>query len=311
MCDHGLQSQCETTQVRSQGTGAALFGYTTLYGQVPGGQAEYLRVPNADFGPVVIPPEGPDEQYLFLSDILPTAWQAVAYAASSDSALPAGPVAGGSVAVLGLGPVGQLCVRVALLRGARQVIGVDRVPDRRRKAADWGADVIDPDDADDVADALLDATGGRGPDAVIDAVGMEAHGSPVAKAAHTATAALPRAAARALMMRAGVDRLAALHTAVRAVRRGGTVSVSGVYGGASDPMPLFTMFDRGITMRMGQCNVRRWVPEILPFLTDGEDQLGLRDFATHRLALADAPDAYAMFQAKSDGCLKVVLDPAA
>jgi threonine dehydrogenase-like Zn-dependent dehydrogenase len=167
MCSRGLFAQCETTQVRDQGKGAALFGYTSLYGSVPGAQAEYLRVPQAQFGPVKIPHGPPDEQFLYLSDILPTAWQAVAYAATPPD---------GTLAVLGLGPVGQLATRVARHLGTERVIGVDAVPERRAAARAFGIDTVDPDELDDVAAGLIAMTGGRGPDAVIDAVGMEAHG---------------------------------------------------------------------------------------------------------------------------------------
>jgi threonine dehydrogenase-like Zn-dependent dehydrogenase len=306
MCSRGLFAQCETTQVRDQGKGAALFGYTSLYGSVPGGQAEYLRVPQAQFGPVKIPHGPPDEQFLYLSDILPTAWQAVAYAATPPD---------GTLAVLGLGPVGQLATRVARHLGTERVIGVDAVPERRAAARAFGIDTVDPDELDDVAAGLIAMTGGRGPDAVIDAVGMEAHGHAeprgnlVASAAQRAAGLLPGAVARKLTDVAGVDRLDALHTAIKAVRRGGTVSVSGVYGGEADPMPLMEMFDRGIQLRMGQAHVRRWTSEILPVVNDSTDPLGVRDLATHHLALADAAHGYEIFRDKADGCIKVVLQP--
>jgi threonine dehydrogenase-like Zn-dependent dehydrogenase len=306
MCSRGLFAQCETTQVRDQGKGAALFGYTSLYGSVPGAQAEYLRVPQAQFGPVKIPHGPPDEQFLYLSDILPTAWQAVAYAATPPD---------GTLAVLGLGPVGQLATRVARHLGTERVIGVDAVPERRAAARAFGIDTVDPDELDDVAAGLIAMTGGRGPDAVIDAVGMEAHGHAeprgnlVAAAAQRAAGLLPGAVARKLTDVAGVDRLDALHTAIKAVRRGGTVSVSGVYGGEADPMPLMEMFDRGIQLRMGQAHVRRWTSEILPVVNDSTDPLGVRDLATHRLALADAAHGYEIFRDKADGCIKVVLQP--
>ncbi|MBV9823344.1 MAG: alcohol dehydrogenase catalytic domain-containing protein, partial [Actinobacteria bacterium] len=241
MCDRGLFAQCETTQNRQTGKGASLFGYTSLYGAVPGGQAEYLRVPQAHFGPIPVPADLPEERFLYLSDVLPTAWQAVEWAdVPSD----------GTVAVLGLGPIGAMCARIALHRGAR-VIAVDPVPDRRADAQQRGAEVVDSGSVDDVVGALLEMTGGRGPDSVIDAVGMESAHSPLGKAAHEVVGHLPDAIARPAIENLAVDRMDALHTAVRAVRRGGTVSVSGVYGGAVDPMPLFEMFDRGITMRMG------------------------------------------------------------
>jgi threonine dehydrogenase-like Zn-dependent dehydrogenase len=299
MCTHGLQSQCETTQVREHGTGAALFGYTKLYGQVPGGQAEYVRVPQAQYGPIVVPEGPPDERYLFLSDVLPTAWQAVEYAA-----IPSG----GSVAVLGLGPIGQMSARIARHRGAEQVFGIDLVDERLAMARRHDVTTVDLRECDDLGAELRDQTGGRGPDAVIDAVGMEAHGSPIAKAAQTAVGVLPDAAARKLMQNMGVDRLAALLTAIDSVRRGGTVSISGVYGGAADPLPLLQMFDKQLTVRMGQANVRRWTDDILPLLTDS-DPLGVHDLVTHDVPLAEAPDAYATFQKKEDGAVKIVFRP--
>ncbi|MCU1366891.1 MAG: molecular chaperone GroES [Ilumatobacteraceae bacterium] len=302
MCGQGLQSQCETTQVRDQGCGAALFGYTKLYGQVPGGQAELLRVPQANYGPIKVP-EGPDDdRFLFLSDVLPTAWQAVQYAAAPRS---------GSLVVLGLGPIGAMACRIALHLGVANVIGIDLVPDRLARAKADGVDVIDWssfDNTEEIVAAVRSRTDGRGSDAVIDAVGMEAHGSPVAKAAHTATALLPNAVAERLMRKAGTDRLAALHMALDLVRRGGTVSVVGVYGAMTDPMPMMTMFDKQIQLRMGQANVRRWVDDILPLLTD-DDPLGVDTFATHHVPLTEAPAAYKMFQAKTDGAIKVVFRP--
>ncbi len=298
MCSRGLFAQCETTQNTAHGKGASLFGYTELYGQVPGGQAEYLRVPQAHFGPIKVPEGVPDERFLYLSDILPTAWQAVAYADVPD---------GGTLAVLGLGPVGQLACRIAKHQGVQRVIGVDPVPERRATAAAHGIESVDL--ADDMADVLIEMTGGRGPDAVVEAVGMEAHGSPLSKAAHAAVGLLPDAAAKPLMDKVAIDRMAALHTAIKACRRGGTVSISGVYGGEMDPMPVMEMFDRALQLRMGQCHVRRWTDDILPVVEEDGDPLGLEQLATHRLPLEQAADAYRMFQAKEDGCLKVVLRP--
>ncbi|MFD9569136.1 zinc-dependent alcohol dehydrogenase [Streptomyces sp. NPDC059982] len=301
MCGRGLHSQCETTQVHEHGTGASLFGYTKLYGQVPGGQAEYLRVPFGDALPVKVPDGPPDDRFVYLSDVLPTAWQAVAYADVPP---------GGSVAVIGLGPIGDMSCRIAAYRGAGTVIGIDLVPERLERARRRGVHTLDlrACGPDGLVDAVLPLTGGRGPDAVIDAVGMEAHGSRVAAAAQGMTTLLPDSLAAALMKRAGVDRLSALHTAIDLVRRGGTVSVSGVYGGAADPMPLLTMFDKQIQLRMGQANVHRWVGDILPLLLDG-DPLGVDDFATHRMPLEEAPDAYDMFQKKRDGAVKVLFTP--
>ncbi|MBD8078421.1 zinc-dependent alcohol dehydrogenase [Cellulosimicrobium arenosum] len=300
-CTRGLQSQCETTQVHAQDKGAALFGYTKLYGQVPGGQAQYLRVPQAQYGPLVVPDDGtPDERYLYLSDVLPTAWQAVEYAHVPE---------GGSVVVLGLGPVGQMAARVARHRGAGLVVGVDPVTERRAMAQRHGVQTVDPATVDDLASALRDLTDGRGPDSVIDAVGMEAHGSPVAEATQKVVGMLPDAVAAPLTEKAGADRLAALYTAFDVVRRGGTVSISGVYGGAKDPLPMMQLFDKQLTLRMGQANVRRWTDDLLPLVQDAADPLGALDLRTHRVPLEEAPEAYRTFQRKEDGCIKVVLDP--
>ena len=303
MCSRGLFAQCETTQVRSEGKGASLFGYTQLYGSVPGGQAEFLRVPQAQFGPVVVPEGPPDEKFLFLSDVLPTAWQAVQYADVNP---------GDTLAVLGLGPIGQMAVRIARHLGVERVIGVDLVPERLALAQRYGAETLDVTEVGDVAAALLDATGGRGPDAVIEAVGMEAHGGPTAtatKLAQTATGLLPKPIAQKLTDVAALDRLPALEAAFKGVRRGGTVSISGVYGGEQDPLPMMEMFDRGIQIRMGQAHVRRWTDDILPLVLDDTDPLGTLDLTTHRLPLEEAPRAYEMFQKKQDGCVKVVLQP--
>ena len=299
MCDHGLQSQCETTQVKDQGMGAALFGYTKLYGQVPGGQAEFLRVPQAQYGPIKVP-EGPsDDRFVYLSDVLPTAWQAVEYANIPE---------GGSVAVFGLGPIGDMCTRIAKHRGAGQVIGIDLVPERIRRARENGIQVIDISDHDDIGDALRGMTDGRGPDSVIDAVGMEAHGAPIGKAAQAMVGLIPDAIAAKMMEKAGVDRLSVINAAIDSVRRGGTISLSGVYGGMLDPLPMLTMFDKQINLRMGQANVKRWIDDIMPLLED-EDVLGVDGFATHRLPLDSAPEAYATFQKKQDGAIKILLQP--
>jgi threonine dehydrogenase-like Zn-dependent dehydrogenase len=299
MCERGLQTQCETTQVRSQGSGAALFGYTKLYGAVPGAQAEYLRVPQAHYGPIKVPDGPDDDRYLFLSDVLPTAWQAVAYADVPRD---------GTLAVLGLGPIGDMACRIALHQGVRQVIGVDLVPERLARARARGTTVLDLREHDDIGAAVRELTGGRGADSVVDAVGLEAHGSPTAKMMQTVAGKLPGKVAEKLTTTMGVDRLSALYQAIDIVRRGGTISLSGVYGGAADPMPMLTLFDKQIQLRMGQANVKRWIPDILPLLTD-EDVLGVDDFATHHMPLEKTPDAYSMFQKKEDGAVKVVLRP--
>jgi len=299
MCDQGLQTQCETTQVRDQGMGAALFGYTKLYGSVPGGQAEFLRVPHADYTHIKVPDGPDDERFVYLSDVLPTAWQAVEYAAIPD---------GGSVTVLGLGPIGDMAARIALHHGHR-VIGVDLVDERLDRARLRGVEVLDlRKHNDDLAEVIRGLTDGRGTDSVIDAVGLEAHGSPGAKLAHQAVGLLPDAIAEKVMQKGGMDRMHAFYLAIDIVRRGGTISLIGVYGGMADPLPMLTIFDKQIRLTMGQANVKRWAPEIMPLLTDS-DPLGVEDFATHRLPLDAAPEAYEMFQKKEDGAIKIVLKP--
>jgi threonine dehydrogenase-like Zn-dependent dehydrogenase len=299
MCGHGLQSQCETTQVRDQGMGAALFGYTKLYGQVAGGQAEFLRVPQAQYGPIKVPDGPPDDRFLFLSDGLPTAWQAVEYAELPDE---------GTLVVIGLGPIGEMATRIAQYHGAAQVIGLDLVPERLARAQAHGVRTLDVGATGDVVEAVRELTGGRGPDAVIDAVGMEAHGAPGAALAHKLTGLLPDAVARRLMQTAGVDKLSVFNLAVELVRRGGTISLSGVYGGTADPLNMLQIFDKQLTLKMGQANVKRWIDDIMPLLMDG-DPLGVDGFATHHVPLDQAPEAYATFQAKDDGAFKVVFKP--
>ncbi|MCU1453359.1 MAG: Threonine dehydrogenase [Acidimicrobiales bacterium] len=300
MCSEHLYTQCETTQVRDHGTGAALFGFSTLYGQVPGGQAEYLRVPQAQFTHIKVPDGPPDERFVYLSDVLPTAWQAVAYADAPKD---------GTLAVLGLGPIGDMACRIALQRGVERVIGIDLVPERLERAQARGVEVIDLREHEkDLGAVVREMTSGRGPDAVIDAVGMEAHGSPLGKLAHQLTSLLPKKVAEQVMEKAGVDRMAALYSAIDMVRRGGTISIIGVYGGMADPLPMMTLFDKQIQLRMGQANVKRWVDDIFPLLTD-DDVLGVESFATHRVPLTEAPEAYEMFQKKQDGAVKIVLKP--
>jgi threonine dehydrogenase-like Zn-dependent dehydrogenase len=283
-CDQSLFSQCETTASHEHGKGANLFGYTHLYGGVPGGQADYLRVPMAQFGPIKVPDGAPDTRYLFLSDVLPTAWQAVEYADCPK---------GGTLAVFGLGPIGQMCVSVGLHHGAGRVIAVDPVPERRAMAERRGAETIDPESVDDAASAILELTG-RGADAVIDAVGMEAGGSKLDRVLE----------ATKLQM----DRTEALRTAMGSVRRGGTLSLSGVYIAMEQNFPLGDLFDKQIQIRMGQANVRRWTDEILPLLTD-DDPLGVDFLTTHRMPLERAPEGYEIFQKKQDGAIKIVLEP--
>ncbi|MGZ4607652.1 MAG: zinc-binding dehydrogenase [Blastococcus sp.] len=256
-------------------------------------------MPQAQFTHIKLPDGPPDDRFAYLSDILPTAWQGVEYANVPE---------GGTLVVLGLGPIGDFACRIAMHKGFR-VIGVDMVPERLERARARGVEVVDLGEHEsDLGDAIRDMTGGRGPDSVLDAVGMEAHGSPVTTFVQKAAGLLPKALSAPLMQAAGVDRLNALYSAIDIVRRGGTISLSGVYGGAADPIPMLTLFDKQIQLHMGQANIKRWVPDIMPLLTDA-DPLGCDTFATHRVPLAEAPAAYKMFQQKSDGCVKVQLKP--
>ncbi len=302
MCDQDLFAQCETTQNRDQDKGASLFGYTKLYGQVPGGQAEYLRVPQAHFGPIKVPEGPPDDRFLYLSDVLPTAKQAVEYA---DARSPSGePV----VAVFGLGPIGQMSARIARNKGQR-VIAVDLVPERLELAAKHDIETLNLEDHEEISDTIREMTDGRGADATIDAVGMEAHGAPVGEFAQKAAGLLPDKVAEIFIEKAGIDRMAALYHCIDSVRRGGTVSISGVYGGMVDPIPLFQLFDKGVQVRMGQAHVKRWIDDLMPLVTDDSDPLGTADLASHKIPIEGAPDAYEMFQKKEDGATKVVIQP--
>jgi threonine dehydrogenase-like Zn-dependent dehydrogenase len=294
-CEQQLYSQCETTRDRGKlaeaasllgrGKGASLFGYTHVYGAVPGGQAEYLRVPQAHFGPIKVPEGPPDERFLYLSDVLPTSWQAVAYADVPR---------GGTLGVWGLGPIGQMCARIALHQGAGRVIGVDNVPERLTMAAMHGIETVDYSAVDSVRDVMLELTGGRGVDAAIDAVGMEAGGSLIDSVLQTT--------------KVQVDKAHALRECMASIRRGGTLSISGVYAGPIQMFPLGDLFDMQIQVRMGQANVWRWVDDIMPLLTD-EDPLGTEDLKTHTMPLDDAPLGYEIFQKKQDGAIKCVFKP--
>jgi threonine dehydrogenase-like Zn-dependent dehydrogenase len=292
-CEQQLYSQCETTRDRGKlaeaasllgrGKGASLFGYTHVYGAVPGGQAEYLRVPQAHFGPIKVPEGPPDERFLYLSDVLPTSWQAVAYADVPQ---------GGTLGIWGLGPIGQMCARIAYHLGAERVIGVDNVPERLSLAAKHGVETIDFSVIDDVKELVLDLTEGRGVDSAIDAVGMEASGSLIESVLQTTKFQL--------------DRALALRQCIASIRRGGTLSISGVYTGPIQMFPLGDLFDMQIQVRMGQANVRAYVDDILPLLNE-DDPLGTEDLKTHEMPLEDAPLGYEIFQKKQDGAIKILL----
>jgi len=202
-----------------------------------------------------------------------------------------------------------MSARIARHLGASRVFGVDLVPERLEMARRNGIEVLDLNEYEDLGDELRERTGGRGPDSAIDAVGMEAHGSGGAKVAQTLVGLLPDAVASKMMERTGVDRLASLLACIDVVRRGGTISISGVYGGMTDPLPMLQMFDKQLTIRMGQANVRRWIDDLMPLVTDEADPLAVSDLTTHRVPLDEAPDAYAVFQKKRDGAIKVVFAP--
>ncbi|KQQ25435.1 MULTISPECIES: alcohol dehydrogenase catalytic domain-containing protein [unclassified Frondihabitans] len=297
MCDRGLFSQCETTQVTEYDSGATLYGFSKLYGQTPGGQAEQLRIQRADFNLITVGATLPDERYLFLSDILPTAWQGVEYAEVPD---------GGTLVVLGLGPVGQFASRIGVHKGYR-VIAVDPVPERRTMAERHGVETLDL--TDDVSAIIKKMTDDRGPDSVLDAVGMEAHEHGAVGLFQKMAGVLPDAVGQAVMQKAGIDSLGAMHLAFDVVRRGGTVSLSGVYGGTADPTPFLNLFDKQISLRMGQCNVQKWTETLMPLVEDPADPLGTEDLVTHPVPLEQAAEMYDLFKTKGDGCIKVVLKP--
>lgn len=285
MCARGWYSQCETTQALRGRKGAALFGYTHLYGGVAGAQSEYLRVPQAHFGPIRVDDGIPDEAAMLLSDVLPTAWQAVEYAAIPPE---------GTVAIYGLGPIGQMCARIARYRGAGRVIGLDPAVDRCDVARRHGAETIATGGRVDPVEAVHDATSGHGADSVIDAVGMDAAGSVADRVLQTA--------------KLKADRTRALHDSLASVRRGGTVSVIGVYAGWFPFFPLGDLFDRQVTLRWGQANVRRWTDTLVRLLHDG-DPLDAAELVTHVVPLRDAPAWYRAFAEKATGIVKVMLRP--
>lgn len=295
-CRRDLWSLCDNTNPDAAALkalygagGAGLFGYSHLYGGYAGGQAEYVRVPFADVGPLKVPDAVSDEQALFLSDILPTG-----YMAAENAGVGPGQV----VAVWGCGPVGLFAMTAARLLGAERVIAIDAVPDRLALARDAvGADVVDFA-RDDVQEAILERTGGRGADACIDAVGLEAHGS------GSFGAVYDRLKQRAWL---ATDRLQGLRQAITACRPGGTVSIPGVYGGYLDKVPFGAAFAKGLTLRMGQTHVHRYMQPLLDRIVAG--QIDPTFVISHRLSLDEAPDAYRTFRDKQEGCTKVVLRP--
>lgn len=270
-------------------TPAGIYGYSHLMGGYAGGQAEYVRVPYADVDHLKVPDSLTDEQVLFLTDILPTGYQAAEYCNIKG---------GETVAVWGCGPVGQFAIQSAYLLGAERVIAIDRVPERLEMARTLGkAEVIDYSDEDSVLGTLKEMTGGRGPDACIDAVGMEAHGFGIAgwydKVKHT--------------LRMETDRPTALREAIQACRKGGHVSIPGVYGGVVDKLPIGAAFNKGLTLKMGQTHVHRYLPKLLGHIEAGD--INPDAIITHRLSLDEGPQAYDTFRKKEDNCIKVVLQP--
>jgi threonine dehydrogenase-like Zn-dependent dehydrogenase len=294
-CESQLWSLCDNSNPRAEiaeaafgASGSGLFGYSHIYGGYAGGQAEYVRVPFADVGPQKVPDGLSDEQVLFLSDILPTGYQAAEQGRIKD---------GDVVAVWGCGPVGQFAIQSAWLLGAERVIAIDQVPERLDMATRHGkADVIDVSKTSVLAE-LKQMTGGRGPDVCIDAVGMEAHGL-------SADALMDKALQLARMES---DRPHVLREMIMACRKGGHLSIPGVYGGIIDRINFGAAFAKGLTFKMGQTHVHRYMPSLMEKIQDGT--LDATFVITHRRALSDAPAAYAMFKEKRDGCIKVVLTP--
>jgi threonine dehydrogenase-like Zn-dependent dehydrogenase len=294
-CTRGLFSVCERSNPNAAMAAemwghspAGIYGYSHLVGGYAGGQAEYVRVPYADVGPIKVPDELTDEQVLFLSDIFPTGWMA----AENCNIQP-----GDTVAVWGCGPVGQFAIRSALLQGAGRVIGIDRFEERLSMAREGGADTINYEQNDDVLDALKELTDGRGPDAAIDAVGLEAHDSSISGLYDKAKQ----------LTRLETDRPTALRQVLMAVRNGGTASIAGVYGGFIDKFPIGSVMNRSITIRTGQTHVQRYMEPLLQRILAGEIDPSM--VITHRMSLDDAPAGYEIFKNKEDNCIKVVLKP--
>lgn len=295
-CEHDLWSLCDNSNPNAWlaekmygSSPAGLFGYSHLLGGYAGGQAEYVRVPYADVGLLKVPDDLPDEQVLFLTDIFPTG-----YMAAENAEIKPGDI----VAVWGCGPVGQFAIRSAFMLGADRVIAIDRFPERIRMAQEAGAETINYVEADNVVSQLKQMTGGRGPDSCIDAAGMEAH-----------ALGLPGTydrVKRALWME--TDRPHALREAIQSCRKGGTLSIPGVYGGLLDKVPLGAAFNKGLTFRMGQTHVHRYLNRLLERIQNREIDPSF--IITHSLPLDDAPRAYKMFRNKTDDCIKVVLKPA-
>ena len=294
-CKNGLWSACDNTNPNAwmlekmYGQSAAgMFGYSHLYGGYAGGQAQYVRVPMADVGPIKVPNDIPDEKVLFLSDIFPTGYQAAEYCDIKP---------GHIVAVWGCGPVGQFAIRSAYMLGASHVIAIDRVPERLQLAARANAEVLNYEEIPDLLEALKTITGGRGPDACIDAVGMEAHG-------HSLDAYMDEAKQK---LKLTFDRAMVLRQMMQVCRKGGVVSIPGVYGGFLDKIPMGAAFAKGLTFRMGQTHMVKYLQPLLDRIQNGD--IDPSEIISHRVGLNDGPKMYEIFCNKEDHCTKVVLDP--
>ncbi|MGE5111050.1 MAG: zinc-dependent alcohol dehydrogenase [Acidobacteriaceae bacterium] len=294
-CKNGLWSACDNTNPNAwmlekmYGQSAAgLFGYSHLYGGYAGGQAQYVRVPMADVGPIKVSNDIPDEKVLFLSDIFPTGYQAAEYCDIKP---------GHIVAVWGCGPVGQFAIRSAYMLGASHVIAIDRVPERLQLAARANAEVLNYEEIPDLIEVLKTITGGRGPDACIDAVGMEAHG-------HSLDAYMDEAKQK---LKLSFDRAMVLRQMLQVCRKGGVVSIPGVYGGFLDKIPMGAAFAKGLTFRMGQTHMVKYLQPLLDRIQNGD--IDPSEIISHRVGLNDGPKMYEIFCNKEDHCTKVVLDP--
>jgi len=295
-CKEGLFALCDNSNPNSfmleklyGDTGAGIYGYSHLYGGYAGGQAEYVRVPFADVGLEKIPEGLSDEQVIFLTDIFPTGYQAAENCAIRP---------GDTVAVWGCGPVGLMAMKSALHLGAGNVIGIDRFPERLEMARlHCNAEVINYEEQQNVTEQLHNLTGGRGPDSCIDAVGMEAHGSGLDAAYDTVK--------QTLLLE--TDRPTALRQLIRACRKGGTVSVPGVYSGFVDKMPMGALFAKGLTLKTGQTHVQKYLRPLMQLISSGV--IDTTFLITHRMALEEAPAGYRLFLEKKDGCIKIVMNP--
>jgi threonine dehydrogenase-like Zn-dependent dehydrogenase len=297
-CQKGLFSCCDTTNPNAAAAAkvmgqspAALFGYSHLLGGFPGGQAQYLRVPYAEIGPIKIPDGLPDEKVLFLSDIFPTGYMAAENAQIEP---------GDTVAVWGCGPVGQFAMQSAWMLGAGRVIGIDRVPERLRMAEQVSKAEIINFDNDKVYDRLMEMTKGRGPDRCIDAVGSESHVS-----LHTGVDTIMDKAKTAVMLE--TDRPHVLREAIMCCRKGGTLSIPGVYIGFVDKIPMGAAMNKGLTFKMGQTHMQRYMQPLLQKVEEGK--IDPSNVITHKVSLEEAPEMYKTFRDKQDGCIKVVLKP--